>query len=88
MKKSFEESIQWMREQNWIKLWLKSLGYSSLYDRRLLADMRHRYDVMDRSNVQCSIIIGVRGGGRFESNTSLDYARSVRKAMHRWMFDY
>lgn len=88
MKKSFDESIQWMREQNWIKLWLKSVGYSSLDNADLLASMRRRYDVMDRDNVGCSIIIGVRGGFRFESDTSLCYARSVRKAMHRWMFNY
>ena len=88
MKKSFDETIQWMREQNWIKLWLKSLGYSSLYDRRLLADMRRRYDVMSRYNIACSIIIGVRGGGYFESNTNLNYAHSIRKTMHKWMFNY
>lgn len=88
MKKSFEESIQWMREQNWIKLWLKSLGYSSLDNADLLASMRRRYDVMDRDNVGCSIIIGVQGGFCFEGNTSCEYAQSVRKAMHKWMFNY
>lgn len=88
MRKSFDESIQWMREQNWIKLWLKSVGYSSLDNADLLASMRRRYNVMDRDNVGCSIIMGVSGSIYFEDNTSLDYARSVRKAMHKWMFNY
>lgn len=88
MKKSFEESIQWMREQNWIKLWLKSLGYSSLDNPDLLAMIRRRYYVMDRDNERCSIVIGVKGGFSFENDTSIDYAQSIRKAMHKWMFNY
>lgn len=88
MKKSFDESIQWMREQNWIKMWLKSVGCGSLDNADLLASMRRRYNAMSRDNVGCSIIIGVRGGFRFESDTSVNYARSIRTAMHRWMFNY
>lgn len=88
MKKSFDESIQWMREQNWTKMWLKSVGYSSLDNAALLESMRRRYNLMERNNVGCSIIIGVRGGSRFEDDTSLDYARGIRKAMHKWMFNY
>ena len=88
MKKSFDESVQWMREQNWIKLWLKSVGYNSLDNADLLANMKRRYDSMTREQPSCSIIIGVIGGCRFKYDTSIDYAYSVRKAMHKWMFNY
>ena len=87
MKKSFDESIQWMREQNWIKLWLKSVGYSSLDNYYLVQKIRARYDLMERRNTGCSIILGVCNCA-FERETGREYADSIRKAMHRWMFNY
>lgn len=87
MKKSFDESIQWMREQNWIKSWLNTIGYSSLDDTYLLEKMRSRYNVMERNNVGTSIVLGVRSC-IFERYAGIQYARSIRTAMHKWMFNY
>lgn len=87
MKKSFDESIQWMREQNWIKMWLKSVGYSSLDNTYLVRKMRARYDVMEQRNTGCSIILGVCNCA-FEREAGRAYAESIRRTMHRWMFNY
>ena len=87
MRKSFDESIQWMREQNWIKMWLKSVGYSSLDDTYLVHKIRARYDVMERRNTGCSIILGVNCCV-FERAAGRKYAESIRTTMHKWMFNY
>lgn len=87
MKKSFEETIQYMREQNWIKSWLNSVGYSSLDDTYLLEEIRSRYNVMERDSVGISIVLGVRGC-ILERYAGPQYAKSIREAMHRWMFNY
>ena len=86
MKKSFEESIQYMREQNWIKLWLKSLGYSSLDNTCLVQKMKAKYDLMELRNPYRSIIRGVNNC-IFDSAAGYAYAESIRDAMHKWMFN-
>lgn len=87
MKKSFEETIQYMRGQNWIKLWLKSVGYGSLDDTYLVRKIKARYDVMERENTGCSIILGVNCCV-FSTVAGRKYAESIRTTMHRWMFNY
>lgn len=87
MKKSFEETIQWMREQNWIKLWLKSVGYSSLDNPSLVLRIKARHTAMERENTECSIILGV-GCCIFMNAEGKEYAKSIRTTMHKWMFNY
>jgi hypothetical protein len=87
MKKSFDESIQWMREQNWIKSWLRSVGYDSLDNAHLVQKMKARYDVMEQRNAGCSIILGVNNCV-FDSAAGRKYSESIRTTMHKWMFNY
>lgn len=87
MKKSFDETIQWMREQNWIKDWLKSVNLPSLDDVEAQRLIKSRYEVMDIRLPRTSIVLGVRSC-RFENAHGAEYAQQIRADMHKWMFDY
>lgn len=87
MKKSFEETIQWMREQNWIKDWLKSVNLPSLDDAEAQRLIRNRYEVMEIGLPRTSIALGVRGY-RFANAHGDKYAIQIRADMHKWMFNY
>ena len=83
MKKSFEETIQYMREQNWIKEWLRCKNITSLEE--IDTEMNVRYLRISRGNITCSIVWGVNP--KFVEKYGADYVRSIRASMHKWMFN-
>lgn len=84
MKKSFEETIQYMREQNWIKEWMRCKRITSLD--AACEEITTRYIRMSRDNTGCSIVWGVNP--KFVDKYGERYVESIRESMHKWMFNY
>ena len=58
MKKSFEDTIQYMQEQKWIKEWLRCKRITSLDEAH--TEIITGYRRMSRDNINCSIVLGCK----------------------------
>ena len=84
MKKSLEETIQYMREQNWIKEWMRCKRITSLD--AAYTEIRRRYESMSKELPNCSIVWGINS--KFVDKYGERYVESIRESMHKWMFNY
>jgi hypothetical protein len=68
-------------------MWINALGYRSLDNPILISKIRSRYETMTVNSPRVSIVLGIKYDS-VENIAGEEYAIAIRKAMHKWMFNY